>query len=154
VEALRGEGRSVLVLSGPAEEAVGRELARRFGDVDGVHHWVGQRGLRELAAVFRAAADRGLELVACDSGPMHLAAAHGLPVILLEGPQDAARTGPWPLHGARADTDERAHHRTVRARERPHCAPCLARRCRHPEGAVCLLHIQPADVLAALRSAE
>jgi len=106
------------------------------------------------SAVFRAAADRGLELVACDSGPMHLAAAHGLPVILLEGPQDAARTGPWPLHGARADTDERAHHRTVRARERPHCAPCLARRCRHPEGAVCLLHIQPADVLAALRSAE
>lgn len=154
VRVLREDGRSVLVLSGPAEAALGHELGRRFEAQDGVAHWIAQRGLRELAAVFRAAAGRGLTLVACDSGPMHLAAAHGLAVVALEGPQDAARTGPWPPPALRGRSREEPRHRVVRARTEPDCAPCLARRCRHPEGAVCMLHIEPGDVLAALRAGE
>jgi ADP-heptose:LPS heptosyltransferase len=144
VHALRRAGRGVLVLSGPAEAELGRELAGELGADEGVTHWVGQRGLRELAAVFTAAARRGLELVSCDSGPMHLAAAHGLRVVALEGPQDGARTGPWPLANG---------HRVVRSAQAPECAPCLARRCRHPEGPVCMRGIRAEDVLAALGSA-
>jgi ADP-heptose:LPS heptosyltransferase len=154
IRSLRASGRSVLALSGPAEAAVGGELSRRLAPDDGLSHWVGQRGLRQLAAVFRAAAGRGLTLVACDSGPMHLAAAHGLPVVALEGPQDAARTGPWPLPSPTSASREEPRHRTVRARLEPDCAPCFARRCRHPEGAVCMLRIEPEDVLAALEPAE
>ncbi len=141
--ALRRSGRAVLVLSGPAQEGAGRELARRLSGDGGRAHWVGQRGLRELAAVFEAAARRGLGCIACDSGPLHLAAACGLAVVALEGPQDAARTGPWPL--ARGGP-----HRVIRARDEPPCAPCLERRCRHAEGPVCMARIATPDVLSAL----
>lgn len=141
VRALRRRGNRVLVLSGPREAALGQTLARELQTDDGLAHWIGQRGLRELAAVFAAAARRGLVLVSCDSGPMHLAAAHGLRVVALEGPQDGARTGPWPL--ARG-------HRIVRSTRAPECAPCLKRRCHHPQGPVCMRGIQAEDVLAAL----
>src|SRR6185436_1575870 len=96
VGALRRAGNGVLVLSGPGEAELGQELARELGADEGLAHCVGQRGLRELAALFAAAARRELALVTCDSGPMHLAAAHELRVVALEGPQDGARTGPWP----------------------------------------------------------
>jgi len=74
---------------------------------------------------------------------MHLAAAHGVRVIALEGPQDAARTGPWPL------ADSGPHH-VVRTRRTLECAPCLKHRCRHPEGPVCMASLAPEDVLVRL----
>lgn len=143
--ALAGEGRQVLVVSGPTEAGLGRALERELADERRVAHWVGQRGLRALAAFFAAAAQRGLELVACDSGPMHLAWAHGLRVIALEGPQDGARTGPWPLTGP---------HRVVRSARTLECAPCLARRCHRAEGPLCMSGIASEDVLAALGRAR
>jgi ADP-heptose:LPS heptosyltransferase len=141
VHALRQRGRGVLLLSGPGETALGQALVGQFERDEGVAHWVGQRGLRELAALFTAAARRGLALVSCDSGPMHLAAAHGMRVIALEGPQDGARTGPWPP--ARG-------HSVVRSARAPECAPCLKHRCHHREGPVCMRGIGAQDVLAAL----
>ncbi len=143
--ALAAQGQGILVLSGPAEAALGRALERELAGEARVAHWVGQRGLRALAALFSAAARRGLALVACDSGPLHLAWAHGLRVIALEGPQDGARTGPWPLTGP---------HRVVRSAQTLACAPCLARRCRHPEGPLCMRGIASEDVLAALGRAR
>jgi ADP-heptose:LPS heptosyltransferase len=138
----RRTGRAVWVLSGPAEAQLGEELRARFATDPLVRHWVGQRGLRLLASVFQAAARRGWTLVSCDSGPMHLAAAHGLAVLALEGPQDGARTGPWPSD----------RHRVVRSSRALECAPCLARRCRHAEGPVCMSSLGAEDVLAALEA--
>jgi heptosyltransferase I len=51
----------------------------------------GQTGLRELAALL----DIADLLVTCDSGPMHIAAAQGTPVVAVLGPTDARRTGPY-----------------------------------------------------------
>jgi ADP-heptose:LPS heptosyltransferase len=100
-EHLASAGGRVLLLSGPAEEDTGRELARRLppgvGAPGVIGHWVGQRGLRALAATLAAATKLDARFVGTDSGPMHLAAAVGLPVTLLSGPQDPDRTGPWPL---------------------------------------------------------
>jgi len=144
---LRAAGRGVLVLSGPAERRIGEELARHLAPDPGITHWIGQRGLRALAGVFAAAARRGVPLVACDSGPMHLAAAHGVRVVVLEGPQDAARTGPW------APPAGRVRHGVVRNPDGPACAPCLRRTCGHPEGPVCLRGLRPEAVLAALEGA-
>ena len=138
--ALAAAGRGVLLISGPAEAELGRVLAHELAAEPLIAHWIAQRGLRDLAAVFAAAARRELALVACDSGPMHLAAADGLRVLALEGPQDGARTGPWPPSA----------HRVVRSAREPECAPCLARRCRHPQGPVCMSGIGAGDVLAAL----
>jgi ADP-heptose:LPS heptosyltransferase len=92
-EELLQRGVAVSVISGPGEEAAGRELQRALPQA---HHIVGQRGLRTLAAAFRAAAEQRGCLVAGDSGPSHVAASVGLPVVLIAGPEDPAKTGPWP----------------------------------------------------------
>lgn len=146
---LAREGRRVLALSGPAEEREGEELRARSQQLALVRHWVGQRGLRELAAVFAVAADSGVFYVGGDTGPTHLAAACGLPVTVLCGPHSHLRTGPWPIAGTGA-------HRAVRAAAQPACAPCLARTCSHPEGPVCMRKLDPSAVrmaLASIRSA-
>lgn len=72
----------------------------------------GETSLRELACLYRQA-----ELViTTDSGPMHIAAAMGTPVVALFGPTDARRTGPY---GNR--------HRVVSV-DIP-CRPCFKRKC-------------------------
>jgi len=48
-------------------------------------------GLRTLAAVLEGAA----LYVGCDTGPMHLSAALGTPVVALFGPTDPVRWSPW-----------------------------------------------------------
>ena len=72
----------------------------------------GRTTLKALAAVYEQAA----LLVSTDTGPMHLGAAVGVPVVALFGPTAPWRTGPFG-----------PGHRVVRAN--PGCAPCFKRRC-------------------------
>jgi len=130
----------VLVLSGPSEAGLGEELRRALATHAGAAHVVGQRGLRELAALFAAAAEREARLIACDSGPLHLACSVGLPTLLLAGPQDPARTGPYPA----------AAHRVLMSLDELACRPCLQRRCAHPRGPVCMTELVPQQVAAAV----
>lgn len=71
------------------------ERAARARDAAGegavARSWVGATGLLQLAELAR----RACAMVSCDTGPMHLAAAVGTPVVALFGPADPARTGPW-----------------------------------------------------------
>jgi ADP-heptose:LPS heptosyltransferase len=138
-------GVRVAMLSGPGEAEQGRELASRLAGAHNVEHWIDQRGLRELAAFFAAAGLEGARFAGCDSGPMHLAAACGLPVVVLSGPQSHLRTGPWPIASTPGSP-----HSVVRAREQPSCAPCLRRDCTHPRGPVCMSELDELDVIAAL----
>lgn len=144
---LEAAGRPHVLLSGPEETREGHELARELPDSPLRAHWIGQRGLRDLAAFFAAAAEAGARLVGADSGPLHLADACGLPVVLLAGPQDPLRTGPWPVPlfdgGA-------SPHAVVRSARPPACAPCLRRRCAHPRGPVCLGELDAERVAARL----
>ena len=127
-----------LFLSGPNEAELGRRLA---ANTPGVSHWVDQRGLRELAALFTAAASRGAHLLACDSGPMHLAAACDLGVTLLAGPQDERATGSEAWGEI---------HTTLRSSLQPACAPCKLRTCHHPRGPVCMKDITAQRALEAV----
>ena len=72
----------------------------------------GRSNLLELAALFKRCA----VAVTTDTGPMHLAAAVGTPVVGLFGPTDPARTGPYGRkHTAlRAGLD---------------CSPCFRKHC-------------------------
>jgi len=73
---------------------------------------VGRTSLRQLAAVLAQA-----ELVVChDSGPMHIAAALGKPLVAIFGPTNPARTGPYSP--------------SARIVALPlKCAPCYRRQC-------------------------
>lgn len=84
----------------------------------------GKTSLRQLAALYQ----RSRLVVSTDTGPMHLAAAMGTPVVALFGPTAPWRTGP-----------SGPGHRVVRAPAR--CAPCFKRRC---EAGGCMARI-PVD---------
>ncbi len=140
-ELLLSRGRGVLLLSGPGERPIGVHLREAMGTRPGLRHWVGQHHLRETSAFFAASARRDARLVSCDSGPMHLAAACGMAVVALAGPQDPARTGPWPP----TDRDG-SPHTVVTSADPPECSPCLSRSCRHREGPVCMSELLPERV--------
>ncbi|MFW5989709.1 MAG: lipopolysaccharide heptosyltransferase I [Desulfosudaceae bacterium] len=90
----------------------------------------GRTTLMELAALYEQAD----LVISTDTGPMHLAAATGTPVVALFGPTAPWRTGPY---GDR--------HQVVR---RPlSCSPCYQRTCRTRE---CLRSITVEEVLVAV----
>jgi ADP-heptose:LPS heptosyltransferase len=140
-------GRRVLAISGPREAEFGRRLALELAQEAGVRSWIGQRGLREFAAALSTAAQAGARCVGVDSGPLHLAAACGLRVIALEGPQSHLRTGPWPPPEREAANPR---HSIVRSEEALACAPCFSRVCAHQEGPVCMSRLSAQRVQDAI----
>lgn len=113
---LRREAGAVVYLFGaktdePACEAI-RRVAARDGADSGVINLAGRTSLVEMGSWLA-----GLQLViANDSGPIHMAAALGIPVLALFGPTDPRRTGPYG-----------EGHRVITADEA--CRPCLERTC-------------------------
>ena len=95
----------------------------------GAVHLAGLTTLRQLVAVL----ERASLVVANDTGPMHIAAALGRPLVTVFGPTDPARTGPYdrPDSVVRLDLP---------------CSPCFSRRCVHQ---TCLQSLCVEPVLAA-----
>jgi len=71
-------------------------------------------------------------LVASDTGPVHMAAALGTPTLVVFGPTEPGRTGPYG-----------AKHRVATASVP--CRPCFSRTCRKP-GIPCLSGVTPEHV--------
>jgi 3-deoxy-D-manno-octulosonic-acid transferase/heptosyltransferase-1 len=90
----------------------------------------GKTSLPILAEIYKSAR----AVITTDSGPMHLAAAVGTPVIALFGPTDPARTGPYG----------KGH--TVIRTNLP-CSPCLLKKCSTKE---CMEKITPEQVYATV----
>jgi len=93
----------------------------------------GRLSLQEMVEWIRL----GAAMVANDTGPMHVAAALGKPVVALFGPTDPRRHGPYGQLGQ------------VLQAQLP-CVPCAKSRCAHPKPLECLRLLSPAAVLAAL----
>jgi len=85
--ALAVHGLKTLVNAAPGEEA----LAQQLIDAGGGHAFVIRCTIGELIALTR----RARLFVGGDTGPLHLAAALGVPTVGLFGPTDPARTGPF-----------------------------------------------------------
>lgn len=78
-------------------------------------------------------------LITNDSGPMHVAAAVGTPVVALFGPTSAVRTGPYGV----------GHQ--VLTGQVP-CRPCFSRTCHNTLPLECLRTVSPEQVLVAARA--
>lgn len=122
---------------GPGEEPLVAEVERH---ADGHARRVASPGLRVLAALL----SRARLVLGGDTGPLHLAAALGVPVLGIYGPKDPAVYGPY---GARADGTAGLLASVVQPDVA--CRPCTLRRCSAP---ICLTTLAPERVLEALPS--
>ncbi|MCA9774743.1 MAG: glycosyltransferase family 9 protein, partial [Myxococcales bacterium] len=93
-EALTRDGLDVLVSGGPGEEKRVDQVLARCGEIP--RGWIGQSGPATLAAILARAA----VLVSGSTGPMHLAAAVGTPVVALFCPRFVCLPRRW---GPRTD---------------------------------------------------
>jgi heptosyltransferase-1 len=91
----------------------------------------GRTTLQSLAALFK----RADLVISTDTGPMHIAAAVGTPVVALFGPTSVTRTGPFG-----------SGHQVLQA-ALP-CVPCFRRRCATKD---CMAEISVQQVLKAVR---
>jgi lipopolysaccharide heptosyltransferase II len=131
--ALAADGLAPCLTGGPDDRAAAERARAPAGA--GVRDLVGATSLPQLVALTR----RARLFVGCDTGPMHVAAALGTPVVALFGPADPARTGPFG-----------DGHVVVRVP--PPCAPCGRKTCNQPRHA-CMQDITVELALEAARRA-
>ena len=106
-DSLANLGVRLVVTGGPGEEALVEDVAGRMRARPLT--LAGRTTVGQLAALLR----RSALALGVDSGPLHLAAAQGVPTLHLYGPSDAGRFGPW---------GDPARHVVIRADL--WCSPC------------------------------
>ena len=127
---------SVCVLVGAKGE---REIADRVRDglpENTVLDLVGKTGLRDLVALFRQLG----AAVGSDSGPMHIGAAVGLPIISLWGSTSPLRSAPY-------GSEQRILQSAIG------CSPCYRKNCPGL-GQLCMSDIPAGAVLARLEELQ
>ena len=127
----KGMGRVVLI-GGPDDRAAAQAVKGLMrtvpADLTGA----------SMPALLPALLESAALLLTNDSGPMHVAAAMGTPVVALFGPTSPTRTGPY-ANG----------HRVLRSGVP--CSPCFSRTCRNTVYLECLMTISPDRVIEAVR---
>ncbi len=113
---LAEDGHRVLISWGPGDQQRAQEIVDRSAGACELAP--ATPSMRHLIALLQSCD----LLVAADTGPLHLAATSGVPVVALFGPKDPALYGPW------------SHRRDVLRSDVP-CSPCTLRRCDH---AICM----------------
>ena len=126
------DGVKVLLVGGEADQDQEKEIRARTGGRPLA--LVGRLNLAELGEVLA----RASLFVGPDSGPMHIAAAVGAPIVALFGPTLPAHFAPWRA-------------KAVLLEKRLACRPCRQRECVSQDFR-CLRGIMVEDVLAAART--
>lgn len=132
---IAARGLPVVVTAPPGEVSLARAVC---DGADGKACLLDVEGLDVLGEVMRGAR----VVVAADTGPLHLAALAGTPVVGLFGPKDGAVYGPW----GRGRTGVPGPLAVV-SRDDVACRPCTLRQCADP---VCMTTLEPEAVLAAI----
>lgn len=126
---VRGLGLQVAVSGGPQDRPLGEMIIK--GMRSPALNLAGSTDISALTALMAGAS----VVISTDSGPMHLAAAVGTPVVALFGPTAPWRTGPYGKG-----------HKVLRAAVS--CSPCFLRKCRTRR---CMRQIGPEQVLDAVK---
>ena len=129
---LAGEwGARTVLFGGPGEQDIVRVID---GELAGnCLNLAGKTSVRRLMALIK----RCSFMVTNDSGPMHIAAAFGVPLVAVFGPTDHTGTAP-------------CSDRAVIVRHNVDCAPCKLRHC--PTDHCCMTAISADDVVTAART--
>lgn len=122
-----------VLIGGPTERGLALEVERFLGRI-ALLNLAGSTALSDLPSIFNECD----VAFGPDSGPMHIAAAVGCPVVSLWGATAAARSAPWGF-------DQFALTAEI------NCSPCYLRQC--PIGRECMRRIVPEAVAAAVRRA-
>lgn len=125
-------GLAVVLAGAPDEIDVARHVADRAGQ--GVINLAGQTTIPQLVALVAGAAGALMN----DTGPMHLAVALERPLVVIHGPTNPLRTGPYRQPGAVARLDLP-------------CSPCYLKKladCPHHHR--CMRELSPPEVLDKL----
>jgi len=128
---IRQQGFNVVVTGGRTDRELAESLTRAIGM--GATSLAGMTSLAELAGIMGLART----VISTDSGPMHIAAMTGVPVIALFGPTNPRRNRPY------------GDRHTILHRELA-CSLCFKKRC--PYQHECMTGIIPDMVLSALCS--
>jgi heptosyltransferase-1 len=133
---LNGNGPALfpVLLGGADETALASEVMRGLGGVAALN-LAGETSLRDLIAIF-SQCDAAF---GPDSGPMHIAAAVGCPVVSLWGATSPQRSAPWGFADYALTGDIPCH-------------PCYLRTC--PVGRECMHRIAPQAVVEAIGRAR
>lgn len=121
-------GGGVVIVGAPGEEALGQQIAGAMRVKSLVLS--GRTSIRQLMAAIK----RCSLFLTNDTGPMHIAAAFGIPVVAVFGPTDARDTSPFGT----------PH---VIVRQPVDCSPCLLREC--PIDHRCMVRVTPDHVYTA-----
>ncbi len=120
-------GIGVILLGGPGESIFAAEI-ERTANSDNIWNMVGKTTLRELVPIF----SQVRAVMGPDSGPMHIAAAVGVPVVSLWGSTSPKRSAPYG-------------NESLVIQSSIGCSPCYERECPGL-GTLCMRSI-PADAV-------
>lgn len=126
---LKSRPMSFYIIGGPSEEDICQEVAGGIGNC--AKNVAGRYSMPESGGLI---SQMDL-LITNDSGPMHMAAAVGVPVLAVFGPTDEKSTGPYGKE-----------HRVLTADVK--CRPCFARACK-AGGTPCLSGVSAVDAATA-----
>ncbi len=116
-------GLQSIVAGGPGDTVLASQIP-------GARDLTGKTNLRQLVALL----ERAALVIANDTGPMHIAAALGRPLVSMYGPTSPFRTGPY------------RRLNTVVQLEIP-CSPCYGRHCSHTS---CMNKLEASAILEAV----
>lgn len=129
-------GLKAILIGSPDDQTEGEKIVEEAGLGDMVVNLAGKTSLRELAAII----SRACVFVGNDSGPAHLTAAVGVPLVVISGADDPAQTSPvTPL-------------KKVLRRDQLECIACIKNKCslRNDEFMRCMKEIPVEQVADAL----
>lgn len=121
----------ILIVGGPDESDICREI-ESYMDGHSVNMG-GRTSVREMMALISLCS----LMVTNDSGPMHVAAAFGVPIVAVFGPTDHTTTSPMG-------------EKVMIVRKGAECAPCLLRSC--PTDHRCMTAVTVDDVMKGVRN--
>ena len=121
-------GLSIVLSGGPGEIEIGADIAKAMQSPH--QNLIGKTSVRQMMALLAASS----LMITNDSGPMHVAAAFGVPMVAIFGPTDHTTTSPW---GTRSQI----------VRQPVECSPCMLRQC--PIDHRCMQRVTVEDVLSA-----